>query len=381
MIQGFKTMIYPNKEQSEKIIKFCNAARFSFNWGIALEEENHKNGNKFISAYDLTKRFTQFKKQEGNEWLKEISGRALKVAIINAGSSYENFFKGRAKHPKFKSKKNSKMSCATHEGTTVIERKQIRCEKLGWIKSHKHNIPIGENIKYYNPKLSYDGVDFWFSVSVEIQDNNIDNKKPITEPIGIDLGIKTLATCSNNIVCKKPNIKKTKKKLKRLQKKASRHYQKMLDESKRTKTKFNKLYKSKNLIKLEKQIKKQHIKIKNMLTTNIHMFTKSLINLNPQAIVIEDLNVSGMMKNRHLSKAVQEAKFYEIRRQLEYKCNWYGIDLIVADRWYASSKICSCCGNKKQKLSLSERTYVCENCGCLIDRDLNASINLKNLAV
>ena len=118
-----------------------------------------------------------------------------------------------------------------------------------------------------------------------------------------------------------------------------------------------------------------------MLTTNIHMFTKSLINLNPQAIVIEDLNVSGMMKNRHLSKAIQEAKFYEIRRQLEYKCNWYGINLIVADRWYASSKICSCCGNKKQKLSLSERTYVCENCGCVIDRDLNASINLKNLAV
>jgi putative transposase len=119
------------------------------------------------------------------------------------GKAYENFFKGRAKHPKFKSKKNSKMSCATHEGTTIIKQKQIRCEKLGWIKSHKHNIPIGENIKYYNPKLSYDGVDFWFSVSIEIQDNKPNNNKPTTEPIGIDLGIKTLATCSNNIVCKK----------------------------------------------------------------------------------------------------------------------------------------------------------------------------------
>ena len=381
MIKGFKTMIYPNKEQAEKIIKFCNASRFCYNWSIALEEENYKNGGTFISAYDLTKRFTEFKKQEGNEWLKEISGRALKVAILNAGKSYENFFKGKSKHPKFKSKKNSKMSCATHEGTTIIEKKQIRCEKLGWIKSHKHNIPIGENVKYFNPKLSYDGINFWFSVSVEINDNNTDINKPKTEPIGIDLGIKTLATCSNGIICEKPNIKKLKKKLKRFQRKASRQYQKMLDESKRTKTKFNKLYKSKNLIKLEKQIKKQYIKITNVLTTNIHTFTKSLINLNPQAIVIEDLNVKGMMKNKHLSEKIAEAKFYEIRRQLEYKCNWYGINLIIADRWYASSKICSHCGNKKKKLSLSERIYVCEECGCVIDRDFNASINLKNLAM
>ena len=170
MIKGFKTMIYPTKEQSDKIIKFCNASRFAYNWAIALEEENYKNGGKFISGYELTKRFTQFKKQEGNEWLKEISGRALKVAILNATTSYDNFFKGRSKHPKFKSKKRSKMSCATHECTTIIERKRIRCEKLGWIASHKHNIPIGEGVKYYNPKLSFDGDNFWFSVSVEIND-------------------------------------------------------------------------------------------------------------------------------------------------------------------------------------------------------------------
>ena len=125
MIKGYKTMIYPTKEQADKIIKFCNAARFAYNWAIALEEENYKNGEKFISGYDLTKRFTQFKKQEGNEWLKEISGRAVKVAILNAATAYDNFFKKRSKHPKFKSKKHSKMSCATHEGTTIIERKRL----------------------------------------------------------------------------------------------------------------------------------------------------------------------------------------------------------------------------------------------------------------
>jgi len=380
MIKGFKTMIYPTKEQADKIIKFCNASRFAYNWAIALEEENYKSGKKFISGYDLTKQFTQYKKQEGNEWLKEISGRALKVAILNAAQSYDNFFKKRAKHPKFKSKKHSKMSCATHEGTTIIERKRIRCEKLGWIKSHKHNIPIGENIKYYNHKLSFDGDNFWFSVSVEIDDYD-SNKKEKTEPIGIDLGIKTLATCSNGKTFQKANVKSDKKKLKRLQKKASRHYQKMLDESKRTKTKFDNLPKSKNLIKLESQIRGLYRRIDNKLTTNIHTITKQIINENPSSIVIEDLNVKGMRKNKHLSEKINEAKFYEFRKQLEYKCKWYGIDLIIADRWYPSSKICSHCGNKKVKLSLSERTYVCEECGCVIDRDYNASLNLKYLAL
>ena len=380
MIKGFKTIIYPTKEQADKIIKFCNASRFAYNWAIALEEEIYKNGGKFISGYDLTKRFTQFKKQEGNEWLKEISGRALKVAILNASTSYDNFFKGRSKYPKFKSKKRSKMSCATHEGTTIIERKRIRCEKLGWIASHKHNIPIGEGVKYYNPKLSFDGDNFWFSVSVEIGDSN-NNDKEKTEPIGIDLGIKTLAVCSNGKSYKKPNIKKHKKKLKRLQRKASRQYQKMLDESKETKVKFSEIHKSKNLLKLESIIRKQYRKINNILTTNIHTITSELVKLNPSSIVIEDLNVQGMMKNKHLSEKIKEAKFYEFRRQLEYKCKWNNVNLIIADRWYPSSKLCSSCGNRKKKLSLSERIYVCEECGCVIDRDYNASLNLKYLAM
>ena len=380
MIKGFKTIIYPTKEQADKIIKFCNASRFAYNWAIALEEENYKNGGKFISGYELAKRFTQFKKQEGNEWLKEISGRALKVAILNAATAYDNFFKKRGKHPKFKTKKRSKMSCATHEGTTIIEKKRIRCEKLGWIASHKHNIPIGENIKYFNPKLSFDGDNFWFSVSVEVDDYN-NNDKEKTEPIGIDLGIKTLAVCSNGKSYKKSNIKKHKKKLKRLQRKVSRQYQKMLDESKETKVKFSEIHKSKNLLKLESNIRKEYRKINNILTTNIHTITSELVKLNPSSIVIEDLNVKGMMKNKHLSEKIKEAKFYEFRRQLEYKCKWNNVNLIIANRWYPSSKLCSSCGNRKKKLSLKERIYVCEECGCVIDRDYNASLNLKYLAM
>ena len=381
MIKGFRIQILPNEHQQQEIIKFCNAARYSYNWAIATEKENYENGGKFISGYDLTTMFTEFKKKEENSWLKEISARATKVAILNASTAFENFFKKRADFPKFKSKKRNKMKCATHEGTIKITSDKVRLEKLGWIKlTQKNRIPFGNNVKYLNPKIEYDKVNFWFSVSVEIIDNQDNDKTKTDTVIGIDLGIKTLATCSNGIINQKPNITKIRKKLKRLQRRASRYYQKMIEKSKEMKIKFVKLSKSNNLLKLEKEIKKLHIKIKNVLDTNIHTLTTSLIKLNPEAIVIEDLNVKGMMKNKHLSRSVAEAKFYEIRRQLEYKCLWNNIKLIIADRWFPSSKLCSDCGHKKDKLSLSERTYICEECGSILDRDLNASINLKNLA-
>lgn len=321
---------------------------------------------------------TAFKSNPSNKWLKEISGRALKISVLNAVKAYENFFNGKSSYPKFKSKKNSIMSCSTHEKTTLIEKSRIRCEKIGWIKSHKHNIPIGKDIKYINPKITFDGIDYWFSVSVEI--DSINNNKEKTEAIGIDLGIKKLAVCSNGIELSLPNIKNEKNKLKKLQRKVSKHYIKMKLSSNRTRAKFNTLQKSKNLIKLEYKILKQHKRITNKLNTNIHMFTKKIINLNPECIVIEDLSVNNMIKNIYISEKIKYSKFYEFRRQFEYKCRFYNVKLIIADRWYASSKICSNCGTKKKYLSLSDRIYTCEMCGLVLDRDLNASINLKSLS-
>ena len=268
MLKGFRTMIYPTQEQAEKIIKFCNAARYAYNWAIDTEEKLYKTENKFLSGYQLNNLFNKFKKQEGNEWMKEISGRAMKVAILNAAISYERFFKGLSKRPRYKTKKRSKMSCATHEGTTLIEKKKIRCEKLGWIKCHKHNIPIGENIVYYNPKLSFDGDNYWFSVSVEFK--NPTNNKPKTEPIGIDLGIKTLATCSNGMIFQKPNINREKKRLNKMKRRADRIYQAMIKNDDHTTTKFDQLSKSKNLLKLESKIRKQYRHITNILENNIH---------------------------------------------------------------------------------------------------------------
>jgi putative transposase len=377
MIKSFRVKLYPDKNQVEKIIKFCNAARYAYNWAIALEEENYKNGGKFISGYVLTTMFTQFKKQPENEWLKEISGRATKIAILNAAQAYENFFKKHAKHPKFKSKKRSKMSCATHEGTILVENNRVRLEKLGWVKLGQRNyIPFGENIKYLNPKIEYDNVNFWLSVAIDVGENPPNDTKPKSLGIGIDLGLKTLAICSNGIELHKPNISKLQKKLKRIQRRASRYYQVMINESNKTKTKFDTLQKSHNLIKIEKEINAIYQKINNVLTTNIHQFTTGLVKSNPEFICLEDLNVAGMRKNKHLSRKINESKFAEIRRQLEYKCNWNNVPLVIADRWYPSSKTCSNCGCIKDKLSLSERTYICGDCGCVIDRDMNAAINL-----
>ena len=368
MEKGFKIQIFPNKEQKELMFKSFSCARFAYNWALARQEENYKNGGKFISDNVLRKEFTQLKKKEEFKWLNEINNNVTKQAIKDLCKAYRNFFNKKAEYPRFKSKKKSKKSFYNDVYKIKFDDYRVRIETLGWMGMAENRIP--KDSKYVNPRVSFDGVKFWLSITciVEDEDNNI----PKTEPIGIDMGIKTLMTCSNGINFNRVSSKKEKKKLKRLQKKASRHYDKMM------KTKSS--YKSKNLLKLETLIHKQHQRISNVRLNNIHQATTKLVKLNPKAIVVEDLNVQGMMKNKHLSEKIANCSFYEIYRQLEYKCKNKGIEFIVADRFYPSSKICSKCGYKKEKLSLSERTYKCECCGNVIDRDFNASLNLKNLA-
>lgn len=381
MFKGFKIKIYPTQEQANFIINSCNVARYVYNWTIATEKDNYEKGEKFLSNFTLHKRMTQFKKQPENYWLKEVSNKTLVYAINDAVTAYKLFFKGIKNYPKFKKKNKSKMSFGVRQDKRfVLEEDRVLCEKLGWIKTKKHNIPL--NQKYFTVRISFDGDNFWLGLCVEYPDDYFYiNNQSKTEPIGIDLGLKTLAVCSNGKKLRKPNVKKYQKRIKRLRKKASRKYEKMLEAQKKTKIKFSEQIKSKNLLKVESKIRKDYRRINDILTSNIHLFTKKLIEENPKSIIIENLNVNGMMQNKNLSSKLMEAKFYEFRRQLEYKCKWYGIDLILADRWYPSSKICSCCGNKKKILKLSERIYKCEKCGLIIDRDYNAALNLRNLAL
>lgn len=372
MIKGYKVKIHPSKEQKILMNKTFGCARFAYNWCLARQIKAFENGDKFISEGDLRKQFTQFKKDmksNGENWLYEISNNATKQAIKDCFRAYKRFFDNKAKKPRFKSKRKSKFSFYNDTYKIKILEDKVQLEVIGSMKlAEKNRMPKG---KIYNPRISFDGLNYWLSVNIEVDENQVNENK--TKPIGIDLGLKTLMVCSNGMNLKKINTKKKVKKLKRLQRKASRYYTRM----KNNKT----TEKSSNLLKLEKSILKQHHKISNIRLDNIHQATTKLVKLNPSHIVIEDLSVSNMIKNKHLSEKLADCSFYEIRRQLEYKCDWNKIKLIVANRWYPSSKTCSNCGDIKSKLSLSERTYKCECCGFEIDRDLNASINLMNLAM
>ena len=380
MIESIKVRLLPNNKQLTKLFQYASCTRFAYNWALAREQENYKEGNKFLQDGELRKEFTQLKKQEDYKWLTKISNNVTKQAIKDACNSYKRFFKGQSKYPKFKSKKRSKPSfyqdggkiqfTDTHvkvEGFTMSHRKNK--QKLNWIKlCEKGRIPT--NCKYMNPRITYDGLHWWVSVSVEVDNNT--NSPPISEGIGIDLGLKDLAVCSDGNTYKNINktnkVKKIEKRKRRLQRSISRKY----NMNKRGES----YKKTSNIIKRETELLKVIKRLTNIRRNHLHQTTSEILKRKPSFICIEDLNVSGMMKNKHLSKAIQQQGFYEFRRQIEYKSAWNNIPVIIADRFFPSSRLCSCCGEVKKDLKLSDRIYKCD-CGNIIDRDFQASLNLK----
>ena len=382
MIKSIKVRLNPNNKQLTKLFQYAGCARFAYNWAISREEENHKQGNKFLSDNDLRKEFTQLKKLQEYKWLNEVSNNVTKQAIKDACSAYKNFFKGQSKFPKFKSRKHSIPSfyqdnvkiqfTDTHVKveTFSMSKKQNK-QKLNWIKLYeKRKIPT--DCKYMNPRFTYDGLYWYVSVSIEVDDNADNTILLSNEGIGIDLGIKDLAVCSDGNTYKNINktqrVKKLEKKKRRLQRSVSRKY----DKNK----KGDNYCKTSNIIKREKELLKISKRLTNIRHDYLHQTTSEIIKRKPSFICIEDLNVSGMMKNKHLSEAIQQQGFYEFRRQIEYKAKWNNIPVIIANRFFPSSKICSCCGHVKKDLRLSDRIYKCE-CGNIINRDFQASLNLK----
>lgn len=379
MIKSIKVRLNPNNKQITKLFQYAGCARFVYNWAIAKEQENYKQGNKFLSDNELRKEFTQLKKLQNYTWLNKISNNVTKQAIKDACNTYKRFFKGQCKYPKFKSKKHSIPSfyqdnikirfTNTHvkiEGFSMSKKKNK--QKLNWIKlCEKEKIPT--NCKYVNPRFKYDGLHWYVSVGIEMDD---DNTVPSNDGIGIDLGIKDLAVCSDGNSYKNINktqkVKKLEKRKRRLQRSISRRYEKN--------KKGDSYCKTSNIIKRQKELLRVIKRLTNIRQNYLHQITSEIIKRKPSFICMEDLNVSGMMKNKHLSKAIQQQCFYEFRRQIKYKSEWNNILLIIADRFFPSSKLCSCCGNIKKDLKLSDRIYKCE-CGNIIDRDFQASLNLK----
>ena len=379
MIISIKVRLRPNKKQLTKLFLYAGCSRFAYNWAIARERENYEQGNKFLSNNDLRKEFTQLKKREDYEWLNCVSNNVPKQAIKDACNAYKRFFKGQSKHPKFKSKRHSKLSfyqdnvaiqfTDTHvkiEGFAVSRKRNK--QRLNWIKlCEKGRIP--PNAKYTNPRFTYDGLHWYVSVGIEIPDSTT---IPSNEGIGIDVGIKDLVVCSDGYTYKNINkthkVRKIEKRQRRLQRSVSRRYEKN--------KKGERYCKTRNLIKRQKELLKVTRRLTNLRRNHLHQTTSDIIKRKPSFICIEDLNVRGMMKNRHLSKAVQQQGLYELRRQLQYKAEWNHIPVIIADRFFPSSKLCSCCGHVKTDLKLSDRIYKC-TCGNTIDRDVQSSLNLK----
>ena len=385
MMKSFKVMLIPNKRQWTRLFQFAGTARFAYNWALRKEIDAYESDEKFISPNDLRKEFTRLRNSAEYSWLKTISNNVTKQAIRDLGIAYDRFFKGESKRPKFKSKRHGDFNfyqdpckiqiTATHvKLESIATSKRKNKQKLNYIRlAEVGRIPLG--VKYENPRITFDGLNWWLSVAVEFETEI--TAENYGEPIGIDLGIKSLAVCSDGKIY--PNINKTKtvrrlkKKQRRLQRCISRKYEMNKKEGIRYE-------KTRNIIKSEKLLLKVHHRLKNIRQNYRHQITSGIIGRKPSLIVLEDLNVRGMMSNRHLAKAVQEQGFYEFRRQIIYKAEWKGITVIIADRYYPSSKKCIVCGNVKKDLRLSERIYHCEKCGNEIDRDLQAAINLKRYA-
>lgn len=379
MIKSIKVRLNPNNKQRTKLFQYAGCARFAYNWAIAREQDNYNQGNKFLSDSELRKEFTQLKKLQEYKWLNEVSNNVTKQAIKDACNTYKRFFKGQCKYPKFKSKKHSTPSfyqdnikiqfTDTHVKVEKfsMSKKQNK-QKLNWIKlCEKGRIPT--DCKYVNPRFTYDGLYWYVSVGIEVEDATT---IPLNDGIGIDLGIKDLAVCSDKNTYKNINktqrVKKLEKRKRRLQRCISRRYEKN--------KKGVSYCKTSNIIKREKELLKVAKRLTNIRQNHIHQATSEIVKRKPSFICMEDLNVSGMMKNKYLSKAVWQQGLYEFRRQIKYKSELNNIPVIIADRLFPSSKLCSCCGNIKKDLKLSDRIYKCQ-CGNIIDRDFQASLNLK----
>jgi len=383
-------MLLPNNKQKTKLFQCVGVARWAYNFALAQQQENHKQGGKFLSDGELRKRFTQLKQTEAYSWLNNYSNNITKQAIKDACQAYKNFFAGRAKFPKFKTKKRTRPSFYQDTSKMKITDTHVKLEKLttskkknkqkfNWIRlAERGRIPHGAHVRYVNPRVVFDGMNWFLTVGVEEAEIK---HETYSEGIGIDLGIKSLATVSNGMtfqnINQTPEVKKLEKTMKRMQRQLSRKYEKNKTKTEGGEFRYRK---TENIRKLEFLVLKKRRRLKNIQLNYTHQITATLVKTKPAYVVIEDLNTSGMLKNRKLSKAIQEQTFHEFKRQMTYKCAWRAIQLIVADRFYPSSKRCSRCGHVKDHLSLSERTYRCEACGLEMDRDLNASINLKNYA-
>ena len=377
LLKSFKTEINPTEEQKVKIRKTIGTCRYIYNFYLAHNKELHDNGEKFMSgkSFSVWLNNEYLPKNPDKLWIKEVSSKSVKRSIENGCVAFTRFFKHQSAFPNFKKKGKSDVKMyfvKNNPKDCRCERHRINIPSLGWVRmKEKGYFPTtkdGYVIKSGHVSVKADR--YYVSVLIEIPNNKIANHSK--EGIGIDLGLKDFAIVSNGKTYKNINksakLKKLEKQLIREQRSLSRKYENL---------KKGESTQRANIQKQKLKVQKLHHKIDDIRTDYINKTIAEIVKTKPSYITIEDLNVSGMMKNKHLSKAVASQKFYEFRTKLQAKCKEIGIELRVVDRWYPSSKTCHCCGAVKKDLKLSDRIFQCD-CGYIEDRDFNAALNLRD---
>ena len=381
MIKSYKTEINPTLEQKQIIHKTIGVCRYVYNFYLSHNKEIYDAEKRFVSGREFSKWLnnTYLRENPDKSWIKEVSSKSVKQSIMNADTAFKKFFRQKSGFPKYKKKGISdvKMYFVKTDSKAVIrcERHRIKIPTLGWMRlKEKGYFPTNPDTHIIKSgTVSMKAGRYYVSILVEEPPQMPTGA--FTDGIGIDLGLKSLLVSSNGI--KKQNINQTKtirKQLKRKQRCLSRKYEELKKRKKKGEATRQ------NIQKQKLKVQKLHQRIANIRTNYINQCVNELVKTKPAFITIEDLNISGMMKNRHLSKAIASQKFYEFRVKLEAKCKENGIELRIADRFYPSSKMCHHCGFVKKNLKLSDRIYRC-TCGYIEDRDVNASLNLRDAIV
>ena len=376
MLKSFKTEINPTAGQKIKINKTIGTCRYVYNLYLAHNKDLYDKGGRFMTgkSFSVWLNNEYISNNPDKAWIREAYSKAVKKSIENGYTAFTRFFRHQSAFPNFKKKGKSGVKMyfvKNNPKDCFCERHRIKIPTLGWVRLKEKGYipPTKDGWKIKSGTVSMKAGRYYVSVLVEIPDVQMSDNS--NKGIGIDLGLKDLAVVSNGKIYKNINksarIRRLEKQLRREQRRLSRKYE---DLKKGGLT-------QKNIQKQRLKVQRLHQKIDNIRTDYINKTIAEIVKTKPSYIAVEDLNVSGMMKNRHLSKAVASQRFYEFRTRLKTKCEENGIELRIVDRWYPSSKMCHCCGSIRKDLKLSDRIYRCP-CGYMEDRDLNASLNLRD---
>lgn len=376
-LRGIVTEIYPSDEQKKLIHRTIDIYRAVYNLAIDIHKKNYQETKKSTSYYSMAKIFADMRNDNPEySWLQVIPLGTIRQALLDVQRAFKTFFEGQNQYPKYKSRKRSKKFFVTRSERNTAYDQYINISGIGMVYAKNHTIP--QRTRLYHTQVTFDGYGrYYFSCQIEKEIEIMDKEKQ-SQVIGIDVGVRNMITTSDGEYYHFSDTLKYEKRLKRQKRRLSKHYNKYMEISNRTRTKYDDIPKSKNMQKLLQAQYKTISKIRNKRKNDINTATKRIVDKNPESIVIEDIRVTRILRDQPWMKKYTTAMcFYEIRRQLEYKASDRGINVIIADEHYPSSQICSNCGNIHK---VYKDIYKCPSCGIKLDRDLNAAYNLRNLA-